>query len=175
MSSKQVIKIFVSGEGGVGKTTIIDRLINNKFNPNTIMTIGVQHSVYHTKTPGGKEITLQIWDLGGEDRFKVTIPIFIKGSTGGIIAFDESRYSTFKNLPEWIKIIKKDLDPVTPLLLISTKADLLEEPSVSDEEIQKLIGEYGLKGYIRTSSKSGLNIKEIFEKLVAILEEEQKI
>lgn len=175
MSSTPIIKIFVTGEGGVGKTTMIDRLINDKFNTNTIMTIGVQHSLYTIDTPKGNKVTLQIWDLGGEERFKVIIPVYIKGSAGGIIAFDESRYTTFKNLPEWIRLIKKDLEPETPLFLISTKADLVQKPCVSEEEIQEVIDEYGLKGHIRTSAKTGLNIKEIFEKLVAILEEEQKI
>lgn len=175
MSVTPIIKIFVTGEGGVGKTTMIERLLNNEFNTNTIMTIGVQHSLYTTNTPNGKKVTLQIWDLGGEDRFKVIIPIYIKGSTGGIIAFDESRYSTFRNLPKWIKIVKKNLDATTPMLLISTKADLTDEPKIPDEDIQNIIEEYGLKGHIRTSAKSGLNVKEVFEKIVALLEGEQKI
>ena len=167
-----IIKIFICGEGGVGKTTLIERLIKGVFNSNTIITIGVQHSLYKMTTPKGKKVALQIWDLGGEERFKVIIPIYVRGSSGGLIVFDESRYPTYKNLIEWIELVKRDINPETPLLLLSCKADLVKEQLVPDKEINEFLKTHGLRAYIRTSAKEGYNIKDAFEKLLGILEEE---
>ncbi|MBD3352026.1 MAG: GTP-binding protein [Candidatus Lokiarchaeota archaeon] len=175
LSRAPIIKVFLCGEGGVGKTTLIERLIRGVFNANTIITIGVQHSLYKIKTPKGKEIRLQIWDLGGEERFKVILPIYVKGSAGGLIVFDESRYPTFRNLPEWIKLVKKSVDPDASLLLVSTKADLVDKQRISDEKMKEFLEKHGFRDYIRTSSKDGLNIEAAFKKLVQYFEEDGKI
>ena len=95
--------------------------------------------------------------------------------SAGIIAFDESRFPTFKNLPEWIKLIKKGLDPNVPVILVSTKADLVENPTLNEETIKKFMDENGIKDYYRTSAKSGLNIDIVFNKLVELLEGENTI
>lgn len=166
LTKPPIVKIFICGEGGVGKTTMIERLIHGTFNANTIMTIGVQHSLYHTKTPKGKDITLQIWDLGGEERFKVIIPLYVRGAQGGLVVFDESRYPTFRNLPDWIKLVQQELDKNAPLLLVSTKADLVDNQLLDEETISEFCKEHGLSGYLRTSSKTGLNVSNLFNELV---------
>lgn len=171
LTNSPIVKVFICGEGGVGKTTMIERLIHGIFNANTIMTIGVQHSLYKTTTPKGKDIRLQIWDLGGEERFKVIIPIYVRGSQGGLVVFDESRFPTFRNLPDWIQLVKKELDENAPLLLVSTKADLTDGPALDDETVDDFLEEHGLSAYIRTSSKTGLNVETLFDELVKLMDE----
>jgi len=169
------VKIFVSGEGGVGKTTMIERYIKGTFNAHTILTIGVQHSLQNITTASGKSFNYQIWDLGGEERFKVIVPIYVRGSAGGIIVFDESRYNTFNNIDEWIRLIKKDLDPTVPIILVSTKADLVETPAISEDTITDLLRVHNLKAYYRTSAKTGANINEIFQNLAELIVKAGKI
>jgi Ras-related protein Rab-2A len=175
MSKLPIVKIFVSGEGGVGKTTMIERYIKGTFNAHTILTIGVQHSLYSITSSTGKKFAYQIWDLGGEERFKVIVPIYVRGSCGGIIVFDESRFITFKNLDDWITLIKKDLDPSVPVILVSTKSDLVDRPQISEESINELLTRYKLKAYFRTSAKTGNNINEIFQTLADLIEKAGKI
>ncbi|MHA1341480.1 MAG: Rab family GTPase [Promethearchaeota archaeon] len=175
MPQVPILKVFVCGEGGVGKTTLIERLMTNKFNAHTLMTIGVQHSLYKVETTSGKKISLQIWDLGGEDRFRVIIPLYIRGSSAGIIAFDESRYSTFKNLPEWLEIIKKEVDKDAPLILISTKVDLVNDKGYKEDELKEIMEKYNITEFIRTSSKTGLNIEKPFKTIANLLEKSGKI
>jgi hypothetical protein len=58
---------------------------------------------------------------------------------------------------------------------LSSKADLVEKPLVSELEMNELLQKYGIKAYFRTSSKNGFNIETAFQKLVEILEESGKI
>lgn len=164
-----VIKIFIAGEGGVGKTTLVERLTKDRFVTDTILTIGVQHTLHNMISKSGKKYVFQIWDLGGEDRFKFIVPMYVKGSSGGIIVFDESRYPTYKNLPDWIELVKKDYNPKAPLILISTKSDLIDTPLMSEDEKNDLLTRYNLTGYYRTSSKSGFNVKDLFRDLLEII------
>lgn len=172
MPNARIIKVFIAGEGGVGKTTMVDRFVKGTFNPNTIMTIGANFAVKNMKMSNGQEVTLQIWDLGGEDRFKFILPRYIKGSECGVIAFDSTRYSTFRNLDVWLKLIQDNVDGI-PLFLVGTKADLENGPpdtSPYDQYVQ----EHNLSGFFLTSSKSGQNIDTLFQKMVDVYEAKQK-
>ncbi|GAB4315347.1 MAG: hypothetical protein Kow0069_17170 [Promethearchaeota archaeon] len=160
-----VVKIYVAGEGGVGKTTLIKRFCERKFHANTQMTIGVEFAVKSLERFGG--LTLQIWDLGGEDRFRFIIPNYVKGAMGGLLVFDLTRYLTFMNLEEWIKLLQQAA-PGVPVILVGTKADSLDagEQSVDQESVDELVREKGMVTFVKTSSKTGLNVDWLFSKLV---------
>ena len=162
MVNAPVIKIFVAGEGGVGKTTLIKRYVDGIFDANTIMTIGANFAVKKMITKKGTEIHLQIWDLGGEERFRFILPMYIKGSSGGIICFDTTRYTSLKNLKEgWLQTIKEIL-PNAPIVLIGTKTDL-PESNVNMKEFEVFVKEFNIHGPIMTSSKTGENVDKAFQ------------
>ena len=69
MSFKNIFKVITAGDGAVGKTTLLHRYVKGKFLADTKMTIGVDFSVNYLDIPEGK-VTLQIWDFGGEERFR---------------------------------------------------------------------------------------------------------
>jgi len=171
MPNARIIKVFIAGEGGVGKTTMVDRFVKGTFNPNTIMTIGANFAVKNLKMSTGQEVTLQIWDLGGEDRFKFILPRYIKGSEAGIIAFDSTRYSTFRNLDVWLNLIRDNV-PDIGLILVGTKADL-ENGSPDTSAFEEYVKEKKLNAFFLTSSKSGQNIDSVFQKLVEMFEIKQ--
>ncbi|MHA1734321.1 MAG: Rab family GTPase [Promethearchaeota archaeon] len=161
-ASPNIVKVFVAGEGGVGKTTLIKRFCEGIFVPDTLMTIGVEFAV---KTlPHFEGLTLQIWDLGGEDRFRFILPNYCRGAAGGLLVFDLSRFMTFANLGDWIDLLK-GVVPDVPIVLIGTKTDLGVH-SVDENAINQFIQERGLAGYFETSSKTGQNVDDAFAHLV---------
>ncbi|MHA1674970.1 MAG: Rab family GTPase [Promethearchaeota archaeon] len=156
-----VMKVFFSGEGGVGKTTFVERFVTGIFNPNMIMTIGVNHAVKTMKTTDERDVTLQIWDLGGEDRFRFVVQNYVKGSNAGVVAFDLSRMSSYVNLEDWLEVIREVI-PDTPIFLLGMKKDLAGD-SIDVANYQELITKYNLEKLILTSSRTGEGVEETFK------------
>ena len=169
--SKFLFKIILAGSGGCGKTTLLNRFTTGTFSQNTKMTIGVDFAVYYVDVPDKGRATLQIWDFGGEERFRTMLPSFCLGAGGCLLFFDLMRPHTFYELLDWIKIIKDNTKNI-PIILLGTKYDLLTSPSdlgVSVDEIVKLISTQSIQGYLNVSSKSGMNVKESFVKLTELM------
>ncbi|MHA1340002.1 MAG: Rab family GTPase [Promethearchaeota archaeon] len=171
MGGKFLFKVILAGSGGCGKTTLLNRFTTGKFITDTKMTIGVDFAVHYLKIPEYGTVTLQIWDFGGEERFRIMLPSFCVGATGCLLFFDLMRPNTFHELGEWIEIIRKNTDNI-PIILLGSKYDLLKDPSdlsVSTDEILNFMKAYNINGYLNTSSKTGLNVKEAFEKLTLLM------
>lgn len=173
MPVNPIIKIFLAGEGGVGKTTMVDRYVKGEFNPNTIMTIGVNHATKNVISSKSNPYTLQIWDLGGEDRFRFILPMYVKGSQAGMIVFDSSRFSTFKHLGDWLALIRETV-PEVPIVLIGTKVDI-PDATTDSKTYDEFVKEQKLAGFFLTSSKDGTNIDKAFDFLVELYEKNKKI
>ncbi|MHA1762762.1 MAG: Rab family GTPase, partial [Promethearchaeota archaeon] len=89
----ETIKIVIFGDSGTGKTSLMYRYMTNHFIEDIRLTIGVDFHVKIMKI-GNKEIKLQIWDFGGEVRFRFLFPSYILGASGGIFMYDITNYST---------------------------------------------------------------------------------
>lgn len=159
-----ILKVVVAGEGGVGKTSLCTRFTKGVFIEGTKMTIGVDFSAVKVKanTKFGEElVTLQIWDFGGEERFRFILPGYCNGANGAILAFDITLGYTFYNLPSWLALIRQAV-PDIKIILTGLKADLEAERKISREEAEEMVQEWELNGYIEASSKSGENVPHIF-------------
>ncbi|MBD3226948.1 MAG: GTP-binding protein [Candidatus Lokiarchaeota archaeon] len=159
-----VLKVVIAGEGGVGKTALLMRFTKGVFIENTKMTIGVDFSAVKIKAStslGEKVITLQIWDFGGESRFRFILPGYCVGASGAVVCFDLTRPETLKILPEWIELIRSKV-PDIPIILVGTKADLDDKRKISREYAEEKVKEWNLSGYIESSSKTGDNIGYVF-------------
>ena len=160
-------KMCIFGDGGVGKTTLINRYITGKYSEDYSMTIGVD---FYTKNIEVEEISvnLQIWDFAGEHQFKSLLPNYVIGATGGIFMYDISRFKSLTNLDEWLNILKKAPDEEKydfPILLAGGKSDLELEGkrSIDTEYAQKFGKEHGLFEFLECSSKTGENVELIFQ------------
>jgi small GTP-binding protein len=171
---KLLFKTIVVGDGGVGKSTMIQRLITGQFVPMKI-TIGTDLATYDIQIDANTIIKLQIWDFAGEKRFRFFLPNYSKGAYGAILCFDITRYVSFENLVEWYNIVNDNAaDPV--FILVGGKLDLAgDKRAVSREEALAFKEEYKLDYYIETSSKSGENNRDIFETLTKAILEKKKL
>ncbi|MFX0008815.1 MAG: Rab family GTPase [Candidatus Hermodarchaeota archaeon] len=165
----KTVKIIVSGDGGVGKTSFLNRLVNNSFDDYNKLTKGVD---FYSKRIiiNGNEFNFIMWDFAGQDRFKTLLNDFVDGSLAAFILFDLTRINTIENVYEWI--INLESFGHIPIILIGTKVDLITpyQSQTIDNQILEIKQEYeNIISYIKISSKTGENIKNAFEILIGNL------
>ncbi|TKJ18367.1 MAG: hypothetical protein CEE43_18195 [Promethearchaeota archaeon Loki_b32] len=160
---KMLFKIVIVGDGGVGKSTMIQRLTTGQFIPQKI-TIGTDLATYDIDIDN-INIRLQIWDFAGERRFRLFLPNYSRGATGCLLCYDITRRTSFDSLDEWFNIVNENaINPV--FILVGEKLDLADiRRSVKNEHAEELKEKYNLDYFFETSSKSGENNKMLFETL----------
>ncbi|TFF94051.1 MAG: GTP-binding protein [Promethearchaeota archaeon] len=167
LAPEYTFKLCIYGDGGVGKTTLTNRYMTGLYDPNTMITLGANIFVKYIKVDKSK-ISLQIWDFGGEDQYKHLLPSYSMGSNGAIFMFDTSRKTTLYHMPDWLNTFRCALPSnqrEIPIIMVGGKVDLTEESSVNYEEAKDYKDRYGITEYIECSSKTGKNVKLIFETL----------
>ena len=158
-----LFKVVIFGDGGVGKTTLIDRYLSGTFDENKRLTIGVEFHIKRLEIDNFR-VTLQLWDFAGEDRFRMLLPNYVRGSSGGIFMYDITRYSSLKNMDPWLECIKTRGRDIS-LIMVGSKLDLNEDRSVPTEVAKEIATQNGFFEYAECSSKTGQFVEEIFELL----------
>jgi len=162
MVKPTVLKVVTAGDGGVGKTTLLHRYIEGKFLADTRMTIGVEFFLKELIIDH-KPVLLQLWDFGGQERFRFLLDRYAIGARGAFLMFDLTRPITFESIEHWLSIVRIS-DPTMPVLLLGTKEDLLEDHEPIDKKyIEENCEKYNLFNYLRVSSKTGDNVNAAFK------------
>ncbi len=163
-------KIIIFGDAGCGKTTLTQRFLTNLFVSDSKMTIGVDFEVKSLEVDKQK-VKLQIWDFGGEERFRFLLPTYVRGARGGLFLFDITNYSSIAHIDDWLSVIRKEIraEDVFPIIVVGGKADLAENREVSAEDGIKIAKSRNVDGFIETSSKTGENVERTFEALTILM------
>ncbi len=156
-------KIILTGDGGVGRTTLLHRFVEGEFDPNTKMTIGFNFNSKSIEIEE-REIKMVFFDLAGQSRFRYIQKSYIGGCDGAILAFDLTRPLTLENIEEWVSFLRFS-NPNLPILLVGLKADLFNNIEIDDDYLLQKIDSLNLLGYIKASCKTGFNVDLIFEVL----------
>jgi small GTP-binding protein len=163
--SLYVFKVIIIGPGAVGKTSLLHRFVENKFSFRYKLTIGadfLSKIFTHPKDPKST-IKLQIWDIGGQDRYKFLRSSFFDGANGALIVFDLSRWHTFEELDDWLKDLHEYAGENIPFILIGNKLDLVEKgEELYERENAQVFAKKEKTYYVETSAKTGENVEEAF-------------
>ena len=157
-------KIIFVGDAGVGKTTIISRIMGNPYNEIYEPSIGVDF-MSKTIKYHGQNIKLQMWDTAGQEKYKGLIPSYVRNSSVVFEVYDISVKASFDNIPKWINFIKTIEN--TTLVLCANKIDL-ENREVKKEDGEELAKKENIS-FFEVSAKTDENIKNMFYNVVADL------
>ncbi len=162
-SPDYVYKLSLIGDGGVGKTSMVQRYVHGIFKADYKATIGTFISKKECKFKElNTSVKFMIWDLAGQNQFQRLWPDYLTDSRAGIITFDLTNKESFENVRKWYDIIDKVTEPNIILILVGNKVDLEDERQVSTEEGLSLAKELGVY-YMETSAKTNENVGELFE------------
>ena len=159
-------KFLILGESSVGKTSIIEKYVNNTFNENYLVTIGMDIR-YKRIEINNCDINIVINDTAGQERFRSMTKMVYKGADGILLGFDLTNKDTFNKVNYWIGQIEdnKNKDYPISLVLFGNKCDKKEQIVVNDDDIESLKRQYNLE-FFATSAKDGTNVQEAFEYLI---------
>jgi small GTP-binding protein len=163
MSSVPVLKVVVAGDGTVGKTSLVRRFCEGKFEQTRVATIGVDFQTKVVELPQ-RTVKLSIWDMAGQDRFQVIRSGFYRGSRAAALVFDVTAPETFSSLARWRQEIS-EVVPDQPFLLVGNKIDLKRQ--LAPEQGASFAQSIGA-AYVETSALSGEGVSELFLSLARL-------
>ncbi len=159
-----VRKICLIGDPAVGKTSLINQFVYNRYDERYLSTMGARISKKKVSVEVGGEtysVTMMIWDILGQKEFRILQESAFKGSAGAIGVYDVTRESTYRNLKDWLNSLRKITGDI-PVIIAGNKIDLGQKFTPEDEEI------------VFTSAKTGENVNELFIRLATAIAENNR-
>jgi small GTP-binding protein len=158
-------KFIVIGSQGVGKTSILKRLVDSSYNDAVPQTVGVEFETASMMIDG-RMVNLQIWDTSGQERYRSITKGYYRNAVGVLLVFDITDRHSFDDCPSWLADISTLCDANAVVQLIGNKSDLVAQRTVTIAEAEAFASHQRLL-YLETSAKAGANVTEAFTRVAA--------
>jgi len=159
------VKLVMVGDSGVGKSCLLDKFLDDTSTNNFISTIGVDIRSREILVKD-KRVKVQVWDTGGQQRYRPVLASCYRGALGVIIVFDVTNRNSFNNIKQWIVEVEEfSCSSNIPRILVGNKADLSDRREVEFDMASEFARQNSIS-YIETSVMRQSNIKEAFLELV---------
>lgn len=157
-------KIITLGEAATGKTCIIKRFVNHRFDDKVLPTIGLDTRFSIIKVYG-RQFQLQVVDTAGLETFSSVPPSYLRDAVGVLLVFDVTNRHSF----EMLNLIHPgdDIDDKR-MILVGNKADKDDRRQVSRRQAEKFAANLGVL-YFETSAVTGQNIQKVFEEITKVI------
>lgn len=170
MTDEFIFKIVLIGDKMVGKTSLINRYVHDRFQGRYMGTIGLNVSTKDLKMKlNGKtyEIHLLIYDLASEETFEDLFGPFSRGASGAIFVFDLTRKNTFESIDDWRERLHKltNTDLSSTSILIGNKSDLQDFREVDSPEGTNKAATLKMIAYQEASAKNSNYVEEAFTQI----------
>ncbi|KAJ5074106.1 ras-related protein rabe1c [Anaeramoeba ignava] len=158
-----LVKIVFAGDTGVGKTCLMNNFMGNKFGVNIMITVGADVQFFRRKIEG-KELKFAVWDTAGQERFESFTSNYFREAHGVILVYDITSKYSLERAQKFYESILKSSEYNCAIILVGNKADMENKRAVEVEEGENLAKSWDSQ-FFETSAKTGINVKEVFEKI----------
>ena len=166
-------KVIVIGNSYVGKSSLVNSALKNRFLDNYSSTIGFDYCSFYVRI-NDDVIKLQIWDTCGQEIYQSLISNFYRNSSLAIMVYAINDKTSFDNLDIWLKDLKKEASPDIKTILIGNKCDLEEERKIEKKIAENYANDFNFLKFFETSAKTGFNAQKVFINSAIILYEDFK-
>ena len=155
-------KIIFLGDQNTGKSCILNRFVEDKFDDNYQATIGLDFQSKNVKIDN-QDVHLLLYDTAGQEKFRSLIPMYTRDANIIILVYDITRKESFNHIPDWINgLTNVNFDNVI-FALVGNKIDLDDKREVNKDEGIKLAQEKKCI-FEEVSAKTAENFSELFYK-----------
>ena len=168
------VKLCLLGASNAGKTCVSARFVRGVFLKDAKATVGAAFASHGVTLEGGARGKFEIWDTAGQERYQSLAPLYYRGATAAMVVFDVTDRESFERARYWVGELERHADANVVVALVGNKMDLTrsdgdddDEPAVerevSEEEGKALCEQYAMCGYVETSAKADVGVREAFE------------
>lgn len=154
-------RLIIIGESTVGKSCLLRRFTQGRWSEHNDPTVGVD---FHTKMVqvDGHNLKLQLWDTAGQERFRAITRSYFRNAVGALLVFDIADRLSFAKISGWMNDVQQSSKPHVPVfVLVGNKADLDRHRQVTKSDAERFASSCNID-YIETSSRTGVNVEEVF-------------
>jgi small GTP-binding protein len=170
MEKKKFIrKVCLLGDGGVGKTSLVRRYVEDFFHDDYIVSFGTKVTKKVVEL-GEVDLTLMIWDILGQKSDDALHAAYYKGANGALLVCDLTRPETIDHLLKWRDDFLRSA-PGAKIVLVANKSDL--ENKVPADKLEAVSNISDSK-FISTSAKTGAGVEVAFLALAKAVMEASK-
>jgi Ras-related protein Rab-2A len=163
-SPAYIFKFIIVGNSAVGKSCLLLRFDEDRFQPIHDVTVGVTFSIKMVQIEG-QDVKVQIWDTAGQEIFRSITRSYYRDSACAIIVYDITDRNSFDKLEDWIRDVRNLAPPDCLLVLFGNKLDLEAQRAIRRDQGQELADRHGLY-FFETSAATGTNVAEAFNECV---------
>ena len=158
------VKCVLLGESAVGKSSLINRFINDTFIKDSLPTLV---GCYSTKEKYYEEynqkIKYEIWDTAGQEKYRSINKIFYQDACVALLLYDITQKDSYEAIKDyWYNEVKEYSPNNVIIVIVGNKSDLYEHEQIDENEVKEYCKSINVL-FKQTSAKSGEGINELFE------------
>lgn len=163
MMQKKEIKVAVIGPEGVGKSCLVQRVLDGTYHSETVPTVGVDFRL-HSLPVDGLQTRMHVWDTTGAPRFSKITHAYYRVAQGILVVYDISDPNALEQVGGWLDQVRAYASDSVAVVLCGTKLDL-----VAEEDRRRMCSRANAVAaragipHVQTSSKDGSGVKAAFE------------
>lgn len=167
-------KIVLLGPSSAGKTSLVNRIISDKFSHSMKATIG---AAFMSKTinVNGVDMRLDIWDTGGSEKYKALAPMYYRDARGVIIVYDLTNADSIREAQSWVDEVRSNNQNEIVIVCAANKSDLIENRKITKEDVDDFGFINQLDCFMETSALTGDNVVPLFNELCNLLSKLQPL
>ena len=163
------VKLILVGRGGVGKTSLVKKLLINQYETNENATEGIAISEWQLELRESETIRVNLWDFGGQEIMHATFQFFLTQRSLYLLVLAGDQSGEDADAEYWLKLIEcygTEVDGNTaPVIIVLNKSSV----NPFDLNRQELIRKYSfITGFLVTDCNTGIGI----EALRAVIEQQ---